>query len=111
MPTDSHFNRQAINELPPIQVKINGKRVIVQPNDSVASAILLSGLDVNRSSPVSGKKRAPYCMMGVCFDCLVKINGEDNIQGCMTRVEENMDIQTQDGARNIYNGLSTGETP
>jgi predicted molibdopterin-dependent oxidoreductase YjgC len=111
MQTDSHFNRQAIHELKSIQVKINGQRVIVQPNDSVASAILLSGIDVNRTTPVSGKKRAPYCMMGVCFDCLVKINGEDNIQACMTKVEENMDIQTQDGARNLYHVLSTGETP
>ncbi|MBJ7536075.1 (2Fe-2S)-binding protein [Marinomonas transparens] len=99
MPTDSRFNRQPIRESEAIQVSINGKKVMVQPNDSVAAAILLSGVDVNRKTPVSGKKRAPYCMMGVCFDCLVRVNGEENIQGCMVKVEANMDIQTQDGTR------------
>ncbi|MBJ7552826.1 (2Fe-2S)-binding protein [Marinomonas spartinae] len=106
MPTDSHFNRQAIRESSPIPVTINGQTIMVQPNDSVAAAILLSGIEMNRRTPISGKKRAPYCMMGVCFDCLVQINGKENIQACMTKVEANMDIRTQNGARLIHHDLN-----
>ena len=34
-------------------------------------------------TPVTGAPRAPYCLMGVCFDCLVTIDGVGNRQGCL----------------------------
>ena len=37
-------------------------------------------------------------MMGVCFDCLVEINGNANRQACMTQVEDGMRINRQNGA-------------
>jgi predicted molibdopterin-dependent oxidoreductase YjgC len=40
-------------------------------------------------------------MMGVCFDCLVMIDGAPNRQACMTEIREGMRIERQDGARRI----------
>jgi NADH dehydrogenase/NADH:ubiquinone oxidoreductase subunit G len=37
--------------------------------------------------------------MGVCFDCLVKIDGDANRQACMTTVRDGMRIETQRGKR------------
>ena len=48
-----------------------------------------------RTTPVTGAPRAPYCMMGVCFDCLVTIDGVGNRQGCLVPVREGMRIETQ----------------
>ena len=39
--------------------------------------------------------------MGVCFDCLVTIDGTANRQGCMTMVRDGMRIETQRGKRDI----------
>jgi sarcosine oxidase subunit alpha len=61
--------------------------------------MLAAGLDHCRTTPVSGAKRAPYCMMGVCFDCLVTIDGIGNRQGCLVEVREGMRIETQQGRR------------
>jgi NADH dehydrogenase/NADH:ubiquinone oxidoreductase subunit G len=36
-------------------------------------------------------------MMGVCFDCLVEIDGVPNQQACLTAVREGMVIRWQDG--------------
>ncbi|WP_042120006.1 (2Fe-2S)-binding protein [Rhizobium etli] len=66
--------------------------------DSVAAALLAAGHCITRRSPVSGAARAPYCMMGVCFECLVKIDGRANRQACVITVEEGMRVETQDGA-------------
>ena len=41
--------------------------------------------------------RAPYCMIGVCFDCLMKIDGEPNRQACLVTVKEGMKIERQVG--------------
>lgn len=47
------------------------------------------------------RPRGPYCMMGVCFDCLVTIDGTGNQQGCQIRVRPGMRVETQNGKREI----------
>ena len=37
--------------------------------------------------------------MGVCFECLVTIDGRANQQGCMIAVTPGMRVDTQRGAR------------
>jgi predicted molibdopterin-dependent oxidoreductase YjgC len=69
--------------------------------DSVATALLASNVAVCRTTPVSGAPRAPYCMMGVCFDCLVVIDGVGNRQACLTPVAEGMAVETQRGKREL----------
>ena len=55
------------------------------------------GRDARRATAVSGAPRPPYCMMGVCFECLVTIDGVGNRQGCLMPVAEGMQIETQKG--------------
>jgi predicted molibdopterin-dependent oxidoreductase YjgC len=38
-------------------------------------------------------------MMGVCFDCLMEIDGIPNRQACLVTVTEGMRINLQHGAR------------
>lgn len=82
-----------------LTVSIDGQRVEVQAGDTVAAALLAAGFDHCRTTPVSGAPRAPYCMMGVCFECLVTVDGVGNRQGCLISVQEGMRIETQRGKR------------
>ena len=43
---------------------------------SAAAAVLLSGAPAIRTTPVNGAPRLPYCMIGICFDCLAEIDGD-----------------------------------
>ena len=70
-----------------------------QMRDTVAAALLAAGLSHCRTTPVSGVPRAPYCMMGVCFDCLVTIDGVGSRQACLVPVQAGMAIETQLGKR------------
>ncbi|TMH00649.1 MAG: hypothetical protein E6H67_18945, partial [Betaproteobacteria bacterium] len=38
-------------------------------------------------------------MMGICFDCLVVIDGRPNQQSCMIPAHDGMQIERQQGAR------------
>lgn len=69
--------------------------------DTVAAALLALGRDTCRNTAVSGSPRGPFCMMGVCFDCLVMIDGVGNRQGCLVRLREGMVVDTQAGKREI----------
>lgn len=82
-------------------IHVDGRRVVVRAGDTVAAALLADGQEHCRTTPVSGEPRAPYCMMGVCFDCLVTIDGIGNRQACMLQVREGMVVETQDGKREI----------
>jgi sarcosine oxidase subunit alpha len=82
-----------------VSLSVDGRPIAARATDSVAAALIAAGIDHCRMTPVSGSPRAPYCMMGVCFDCLVTIDGVGNRQGCMIRVAEGMRIETQRGKR------------
>jgi hypothetical protein len=69
--------------------------------DSVAAALLAAGIVGFRDSPLDGGPRAPYCMMGVCFECLVEIDGVANMQACLTAARNGMTVGRQRGARSL----------
>jgi predicted molibdopterin-dependent oxidoreductase YjgC len=82
-----------------VSLSIDGKPIAARAGDSVAAALLAAGLPHCRTSAVSGALRAPYCMMGVCFDCLVTIDGVGNRQSCLVPVREGMRVELQRGKR------------
>lgn len=95
------FSHIPADQRPTLEIFVDGQRVQAREGDTVAAALLASGLDVRRDSAVSGALRLPYCMMGVCFECLVTINGVGNRQGCLIPVEPGMQIEIQRGKREL----------
>jgi predicted molibdopterin-dependent oxidoreductase YjgC len=84
-----------------LRFEFDGRSLQAVEGDSVAAALLGAGVIGLRNTPVSGAPRAPYCMMGVCFDCLVEIDGVPNRQACLTPVAEGMVVARQCGARDV----------
>ncbi|WP_225972944.1 (2Fe-2S)-binding protein [Paracoccus jeotgali] len=85
-------------------MSFEGAEVLARPGESVAAALLGRDSAATRTTPVSGAGRTPFCMMGVCFDCLVTIDGLPNVQACMVEAREGMVIRRQHGARRIGKG-------
>ncbi len=84
-----------------VSLTFNGQPLSVPAGISVAAALLMSGVNRFRATPVSESPRAPYCMMGVCFECLVTIDGVPNRQSCLIEVTDGMRIHSQEGARDL----------
>jgi D-hydroxyproline dehydrogenase subunit gamma len=95
------FKRSDQDNRPSVQILVDGASVAAREGDTVSAALFASGSDVRRATAVSGAPRSPYCMMGVCFDCLVTIDGVGNRQGCLVPVAEGMQIEIQQGKREI----------
>ena len=86
-----------------VALTIDGGRVLAETGgfhgfadrlDRVAAALLGAGRLAFRATPVSGRARGPFCMMGMCFDCLVTIDGVTGRQACMVAVAEGMRVET-----------------
>jgi predicted molibdopterin-dependent oxidoreductase YjgC len=103
MPTEPLFQRlqQASHT---VRISFEGRSLIVSADVSVAAALLAHDGGHTRESPVNGRPGAPYCMMGVCFECLVEIDGRPNCQGCLINVAEGMRVRRQRGAREAFTG-------
>jgi len=84
-----------------IQIWFNDQPLSVPGGRSVAAALLAAGVQRFRATPVSGAPRAPYCMMGACFECLVEIDGMPSRQSCLVTVQDGMRIHSQEGARDL----------
>src|SRR5512136_1209410 len=93
------FRRSEQDNRPSVQIFVDGTAVTAREGDTVSAALLASGRDVRRATAVSSAPRLPYCMMGVCFDCLVTIDGVGSRQACLVPVREGMAVETQLGKR------------
>lgn len=74
-----------------VPVRFDGETLMLPEGANLAAALLVAGVTVLRHTPVSGAPRAPFCMMGACFDCLVEVEGVVR-QACMIEVREGLEI-------------------
>lgn len=104
MNADSRFRNVPGGTTGTIRLSFNGKTILARRGESVAAAVLGAHGGPTRSTPVEGAPRAPFCMMGICFDCLMTIDGVPNVQACMTEVRDGMVVDVQDGAADVIKG-------
>jgi predicted molibdopterin-dependent oxidoreductase YjgC len=78
-----------------VAIELDGKAVRVAAGVSVAAALLELDCIPFRHSPVGAGPRAPFCMMGACYDCLVEIDGMPNQRACQRQVSAGMRVRRQ----------------
>jgi hypothetical protein len=84
-----------------LTIEIDGVPAVAESGENVAAVLLRQSEAWSRLTPVSRRKRAPYCMMGVCFDCLAEVDGVASVQTCLKPVRDGMRVARQTGARRI----------
>ena len=81
---------------PTVHILFDDKPLEVPAGISVAAAVLgHAHAGETCRHPVDGSPRAPYCLMGVCFECLMEINGQPDVQSCLVTVQEGMAVRRQ----------------
>lgn len=77
-----------------LTIKVDGQPVEAFLGESVAAALLASGRRTWRHTDKSHAPRGLFCGMGICFECLVTIDGVPNLRACTTPVRAGMVIET-----------------
>lgn len=80
-----------------IAISVDGQIVTAREGEPLAAVLLRTPPHISRVTPVLGKARAPFCMMGVCFDCLVDVNGQSSLRSCLIRVSSGMAVKRSQG--------------
>jgi predicted molibdopterin-dependent oxidoreductase YjgC len=76
----------------PVQFLLDGRAIFGIPGESLAAALMIAGVTELRSSPLAGSSRGVFCMMGVCQECLVQVDGHAAV-ACLEPVRAGMDVQ------------------
>jgi len=64
----------------------------------VAAALLAANQRALRKTRFNNNERGVFCGIGVCFDCLVVIDGITNQRACLIEARQGMKVQTQVGS-------------
>lgn len=81
-----------------IEFTFDGEKIDAITGQSVAAALLAANQRVLRKTRFNNNDRGVFCGIGVCFDCLVVIDGITNQRACLIEAKPGMKVQTQVGS-------------
>ncbi|MCC6147076.1 MAG: (2Fe-2S)-binding protein [Anaerolineaceae bacterium] len=77
-----------------IRIVVDGSFLDAFEGETVAAVLLAAGVIKFRLTREHRHPRGVYCGMGVCYECLVRVDGVDNVRACMTPVVDGMNVET-----------------
>ena len=75
----------------------DGREIVAEPGQSVGAALIAAGYRSWRTTRHGGAPRGVFCGIGICFDCLVVVNGRPNQRACLTEVRDGDEVEPQEG--------------
>ncbi|HWD01727.1 MAG TPA: (2Fe-2S)-binding protein [Amycolatopsis sp.] len=81
-----------------VKFSFRGKDIVAEAGQSVGAALIAAGHRSWRTTRHEGAPRGIFCGIGVCFDCLVVVNGEPGRRACLTEVRPGDVVEPQEGA-------------
>src|SRR5579862_327748 len=82
-----------IKRPPTVAITVDGRIVKAPPGESLAVALFAAGIRELRRSPRTGGARGMFCLMGVCQECVVTVDGR-RTTACNLAVRDGMVVAT-----------------
>jgi hypothetical protein len=76
---------------------LDGRPVPFRAGQTIGAALIADGVLSWRSTRLGGRPRGVFCGIGVCFDCLITVDGRPNVRACLEPARGEMDVRRQDG--------------
>ena len=80
------------NDKKDISFTFNNQVYKAKEGDSISAALFSNNILINRKT-AKNTPRGSFCFMGVCFECLVSIDGKSGIQSCKRKLIDGMEIK------------------
>jgi len=87
-----------VNGVSGATLHVDGVEVSILEGDTIASVLMRSGQVSWRRTRFGGRPRGPFCGIGACQDCLVRVDGVDGVRACLTPALQGAAVTTHAGA-------------
>lgn len=81
----------------PFEFTFGDRTVTAYPGETVGAALLAAGIVTFRTTRLGGRPRGIFCGIGICFDCLVVVEGRLNQRACLIPARPGLRVQPQEG--------------
>ena len=78
--------------MPRIQLSLDGESLTARPGQTVGAALSEAGILSWRTTRTEGRPRGLFCGIGICFDCLVTVDGAANQRACLTTARDGIEL-------------------
>ncbi|NEW75273.1 (2Fe-2S)-binding protein [Streptomyces rhizosphaericus] len=79
------------------RLTFDGTTVTARPGQSVGAALVAAGIVAWRTTRREGRPRGLFCGIGVCFDCLITVDGRSGQRACLVPARDGMRLSTEGG--------------
>jgi predicted molibdopterin-dependent oxidoreductase YjgC len=79
------------------EFRFDDETIHAEEGQSIGAALIAAGHRSWRSTRTGGAPRGMFCGIGVCFDCLVTVNGRPNRRACLMEAMPGDQVRTQEG--------------
>lgn len=80
-----------------IEITVDGHPLRAYEGETVAAALMATGRRALRTTSRRGEPRGLYCGIGLCFECVMTVDGRPNVRTCQLRVRPGLRVQSQTG--------------
>jgi aerobic-type carbon monoxide dehydrogenase small subunit (CoxS/CutS family) len=77
-----------------ISFSFNGEVFTCEPGLSVAAALIAADNRELRRTRFGNEPRSIFCGIGICFDCVVTIDGVANQRSCLVEAKQGMKVES-----------------
>jgi aerobic-type carbon monoxide dehydrogenase small subunit (CoxS/CutS family) len=78
-----------------VRFTFNGEPFKGVEGQSISAALMATGVRELRKTRFDGEPRLIFCGIGICFDCVVVVDGVANQRACLVEINEGAKIESQ----------------
>ena len=75
-------------------ITFDGRSLPATPGESVGAALTNAGIRSWRTTRFQGRPRGLFCGIGICYDCLLTVDGHPNQRACLVPVAPGMQLSS-----------------
>ncbi|MFI1096072.1 (2Fe-2S)-binding protein [Streptomyces sp. NPDC020917] len=90
------------------RMTFRGTEIPAEPGQSVGAALVAAGIPDWRTTRKQGRPRGLFCGIGVCYDCLITVDGARAERACLIPAADGMRLGD---ALETGDGSDTGHAP
>ncbi|MDX3232993.1 (2Fe-2S)-binding protein [Streptomyces sp. ME19-01-6] len=78
----------------PCRLSFDGRTIHARPGQSVGAALVAAGVVAWRATRGEGRPRGLFCGIGVCYDCLITVDGRPDQRACLVPAADGMRLES-----------------
>ncbi|MDT0444762.1 (2Fe-2S)-binding protein [Streptomyces johnsoniae] len=77
-----------------LALTFDGTPLTARPGQSVGAALTDHGIKSWRGTRKEGAPRGLFCGIGICYDCLITVDGVPNQRACLVPARDGMELSS-----------------